>query len=197
MRMDPTRGESAAGFLARADARELAGVIRDYGDERFAAQVARALVARRDAGRPVATTRELAEVVAGAVKTREPGQDPATRTFQALRIFVNAELDELERGLEAALELLAPGGRLVVISFHSLEDRRVKAFIVRESRPAFDRRAPFAEPPAPRLHALARVRAGADEVRGNPRARSAVMRVAERTSAAPAPRAAGASGRHP
>jgi 16S rRNA (cytosine1402-N4)-methyltransferase len=195
MRMDPTRGESAAAFLARADARELAGVIRDYGEERFAMQVARALVARRDARRPVSTTRELADVVAGAVKTREPGQDPATRTFQALRIFVNAELDELERGLEAALELLAPGGRLVVISFHSLEDRRVKAFIVRESRAAFDRRAPFAEPPAPRLRALARVRAGVDEVRVNPRARSAVLRVAERTSAVIAPRAGGASGR--
>jgi 16S rRNA (cytosine1402-N4)-methyltransferase len=197
MRMDPTRGESAAAFLARADARELAGVIRDYGEERFAVQVARALVARRDARGPVASTRELAEVVAGAVRTREPGLDPATRTFQALRIFVNAELDELERGLEAALEALAPGGRLVVISFHSLEDRRVKAFIVRESRATFDRRAPFAEPPAPRLRAMARVRASVDEVRANPRARSAVMRVAERTSAAIAPRAGAADGRRP
>jgi len=185
MRMDPTRGESAAQFLARADARAITGVIRDYGEERFAAQVARALVARREAGRPVGTTRELAEVVASAVRTREPGQDPSTRTFQALRIFVNAELDELERGLEAALELLAPGGRLVVISFHSLEDRRVKAFIVRESRAAVDRRAPFAPAAPPRLKAIARVRAGDAEIRANPRARSAVMRVAERTDAPP------------
>jgi len=183
MRMDPTRGESAAAFLERADAQSIAGVIRDYGEERFAAPVARALGARRDAGRPVRTTRELAEVVAGAVKTREQGQDPATRTFQALRIFVNAELDELESGLEAALELLAQGGRLVVISFHSLEDRRVKTFIVRESRAEFDRRAPFAPAPTPRLKAIARVRAGDAEVRANPRARSAVMRVAERTDA--------------
>jgi len=183
MRMDPTRGESAEAFLARADARSIAGVIRDHGEERFAAQVARALVARREEGRPVRTTRELAEVVARAVKTREAGQDPATRTFQALRIFVNAELDELERGLEAALDVLAPGGRLVVISFHSLEDRRVKAFIVRESRAPFDRRAPFAPTPAPRLKSIARVRAAEAEVRANPRARSAVMRVAERTDA--------------
>ena len=183
MRMDPTRGESAADFLGRADARAIAEVIRDYGEERFAAQVAKALVARRESGRAVRTTGELAEVVAGAVKTREPGQDPATRTFQALRIVVNSELDELEQGLNAALALLAPGGRLVVISFHSLEDRRVKTFIARESRAEVDRRAPFAPPPAPRLRALGRVRPDEVEVRANPRARSAVMRVAERTDA--------------
>ena len=138
MRMDPTRGESAADFLERADERHIAEVIRDYGEERFAVQVAKALVARRQSGNPVRTTRQLSDVVAGAVKTREPGQDPATRTFQALRIFVNAELEELEQGLSAALEMLAPGGRLVVISFHSLEDRIVKTFIVRESRSAID-----------------------------------------------------------
>ncbi|MDQ6680859.1 MAG: 16S rRNA (cytosine(1402)-N(4))-methyltransferase RsmH, partial [Pseudomonadota bacterium] len=126
MRMDPTRGESAAEFLQRADERHIAEVIRDYGEERFALQVAKALVARREGGNPVRTTRQLSEVVAGAVKTREPGQNPATRTFQALRIFVNAELEELEQGLNAALEMLSPGGRLVVISFHSLEDRIVK-----------------------------------------------------------------------
>jgi 16S rRNA (cytosine1402-N4)-methyltransferase len=183
MRMDPTRGESAAEFLQRADERSIAEVIRDYGEERFALQVAKALVARRESGHPVRTTRELSEVVAGAVRTREPGQDPATRTFQALRIFVNAELEELEIGLSTALELLAPGGRLVVISFHSLEDRRVKTFIVRESRAVFDRRAPFAPAPAPRLRSIARVRADEAEVRANPRARSAVMRVAERTDA--------------
>ena len=184
MRMDPTRGESAADFLARADERHIAEVIRDYGEERFAVQVAKALVARRQSGQPVRTTRELADVVARAVKTREPGQDPATRTFQALRIFVNAELEELEQGLSAALQLLLPGGRLVVISFHSLEDRIVKTFIARESRSEVDRRAPFAPPRALRLKALGRVRPGAAEVAANPRARSAVMRVAERTEAA-------------
>ncbi|MGL4317001.1 MAG: 16S rRNA (cytosine(1402)-N(4))-methyltransferase RsmH, partial [Pseudomonas sp.] len=117
MRMDTTRGETAADFLARADERQLAQVIRDYGEERFAVQVAKALVARRQGGAAVRTTGELAQVVAGAVKTREAGQNPATRTFQALRIHVNAELEELEQGLSAALELLAPLGRLVVISF--------------------------------------------------------------------------------
>ena len=186
MRMDTTRGESAADFLARADERHIAEVIRDYGEERFAVQVAKALVARRESGSPVRTTRELSEVVAGAVKTREPGQNPATRTFQALRIFVNAELEELEQGLNAALELLAPGGRLVVISFHSLEDRIVKTFIARESKPVFDRRAPFAPEVPMRLKALGRVKPGETELRANPRARSAVMRVAERTDA-PAP----------
>ena len=194
MRMDTTRGESAADFLARADERHIAEVIRDYGEERFAVQVAKALVARRESGRPVRTTRELSEVVAGAVKTREPGQNPATRTFQALRIFVNAELEELEQGLSAALALLAPGGRLVVISFHSLEDRIVKTFIARESKAVYDRRAPFA-PEAPTcLKALGRVKPGAAELEANPRARSAVMRVAERTEA-PVPAGAPAGGR--
>ena len=183
MRMDPTRGESAAEFLGRADERHIAEVIRDYGEERFAVQVAKALVARRESGHAVRTTRQLSEVVAGAVKTREPGQNPATRTFQALRIFVNAELEELEQGLNAALALLAPGGRLVVISFHSLEDRIVKTFIVRESRSVFDRRAPFAAEAPHRLKALARVKPSAAEIDANPRARSAIMRVAERTEA--------------
>ena len=186
MRMDTTRGESAADFLARAEERQIAEVIRDYGEERFAVQVAKALVARRESGSPVRTTGQLSEVVAGAVKTREPGQNPATRTFQALRIFVNAELEELEQGLNAALELLAPGGRLVVISFHSLEDRIVKTFIARESKAVFDRRAPFAPEVPMRLKALGRVKPGETELRANPRARSAVMRVAERTEA-PAP----------
>ena len=181
MRMDTTRGESAADFLARADERQLTEVIRDYGEERFALQVAKALVARRESGNPVRTTGELSDVVARAVKTREAGQNPATRTFQALRIFVNAELEELEQGLNASLELLRPGGRLVVISFHSLEDRIVKTFIARESKHVFDRRAPFAEPKAMRLHSIARVKPSDDEVRANPRSRSAVMRVAERT----------------
>ena len=184
MRMDNSRGETAAQFLARAEERQLAQVIRDYGEERFAGPVAKALVARRESGRPVRSTYELAEVVAGAVKTREPGQNPATRTFQALRIYINAELEELEQGLSAALELLKPAGRLVVISFHSLEDRIVKQFIARESKAAFDRRAPFAEPPDMRLQALGRLRAGAAEVAANPRARSAVLRVAARREAA-------------
>jgi 16S rRNA (cytosine1402-N4)-methyltransferase len=181
MRMDTTRGESAAEFLARADERHIAEVIRDYGEERFALQVAKALVARRESGRAVRTTGELADLVAGAVRTREAGQNPATRTFQALRIFVNAELEELEQALKAALALLAPGGRLVVISFHSLEDRIVKTFIAHESKSEFDRRAPFAAPRPQRLRALGRVKPGPTEAATNPRARSAVMRVAERT----------------
>ena len=181
MRMDTTRGETAAEFLARADERLIAQVIRDYGEERFALQISKAVVARRASGHPLRTTAELAELVAGAVKTREPGQNPATRTFQALRIFVNAELAELEQGLNAALSLLAPGGHLAVIAFHSLEDRIVKTFIARESRAEVDRRAPFAPPSRPlRLRALGRIKPGDDEVNRNPRARSAVLRVAER-----------------
>ena len=181
MRMDTTRGETAADFLARADERLIAQVIKDYGEERFAVQIAKALVARRAGGAGVRTTGELAALVAGAVKTREPGQNPATRTFQALRIFINGELEALEQGLTAALELLAPEGRLAVISFHSLEDRIVKQFIARESRDVVDRRAPFAPPKPLRLQALGRIRAGEGELRANPRARSAVLRVAERT----------------
>jgi 16S rRNA (cytosine1402-N4)-methyltransferase len=158
-------------------------VVRDYGEERFAGPIAKALVARRAGGRPVRTTAELAELVAGAVKTREAGQNPATRTFQALRILVNAELEELEQGLAAALALLQPGGHLAVISFHSLEDRIVKTFIARESKAEVDRRAPFAPPTRPlRLKALGRIRASDAEVAANPRARSAVLRVAERTT---------------
>ena len=130
------------------------------------------------------TTGELSALVARAVKTREPGQDPATRTFQALRIHVNAELEALEQGLSAALKLLAPHGRLVVISFHSLEDRIVKTFIARESRDVVDRRAPFAPPRPMRLRALGRVSPGRARCAANPRARSAIMRVAERTEVA-------------
>jgi len=181
MRMNTSRGETAADFLARADERQIAEVIRDYGEERFAVAIAKALVARREGGRPVGRTVELAEVVARAVKTREAGQDPSTRTFQALRIFINAELEDLQLGLSAAMDLLIPKGRLVVISFHSLEDRIVKRFIARESRSEPDRRAPFAPAAPTRLRAVARVRPTATEVQANPRARSAVMRVAERT----------------
>jgi 16S rRNA (cytosine1402-N4)-methyltransferase len=181
MRMDTTRGETAADFLARADERHIAEVIRDYGEERFAVSIAKALVAQRESGAPVRTTRELSAVVARSVKTREANQDPATRTFQALRIFVNAELEELEQVLNASLDLLEEGGRLAVISFHSLEDRIVKTFIARESKAEIDRRAPF-EPPAKalRLHALGRIKPGPTEVLQNGRARSAILRVAER-----------------
>ena len=183
MRMDPTRGQSAAEWLATADAGQIAEVIREYGEERFAVPIAKAVVSRRQERGPVSTTRELAELVARAVKTREPGQDPATRTFQALRIFVNAELEELQAALGASLDILQPGGRLVVISFHSLEDRIVKRFIAQHSREEVDRRAPFAPPRPLKLKALGRVKPSAGEVAANPRARSAVMRVAERTAA--------------
>jgi 16S rRNA (cytosine1402-N4)-methyltransferase len=186
MRMDPTEGESAAEFLARASEREIGEVIGDYGEERFAKQIARAVVAARARG-PLRTTRELAAIVAAAVRTREPHQDPATRTFQALRIHVNQELEELSLVLADSVELLATGGRLVVISFHSLEDRIVKRFIREQSRPgAIPDRLPLraAEMPPARLVAVGKpVRASAQEVAMNPRARSAVLRVAERTPA--------------
>ena len=182
MRMDPTRGESAADFLARADSSAIAEVIRNHGEERFAVQIAKALVARREGGSPVRTTAELSQLVARAVRTREAGQDPATRTFQALRIFVNAELEALEQVLTASLGLLKPQGRLAVIAFHSLEDRIVKTFIARESRSEFDRRAPFATPRPVRLNAIARIKPSAAEIAANPRSRSAILRVAERTA---------------
>jgi len=181
MRMDTTRGQSVAEWLASAEVGQIAEVIREYGEERFAGPIAKAIVARRQERGPVASTAELADLVAGAVKTREPGQNPATRTFQALRIFINAELEELRQALEASLALLQPGGRLVVISFHSLEDRIVKQFIAQHSKEVYDRRAPFAAPQPMRLRALDRIKPGAAEVVANPRARSAVMRVAERT----------------
>lgn len=181
MRMDPTRGESVADWLAEASVAQMTEVIRDYGEERFAGQIAKAIDKRRLERGPLRTTAELAELVASAVKTREPGKDPATRTFQALRIFINAELDELQQALQASLQVLRPGGRLVVISFHSLEDRIVKQFIAEHAKETYDRRAPFAPPKPMRLQALARTKPSAAEVATNPRARSAVMRVAERT----------------
>ena len=181
MRMDTTRGQSVAQWLATAETREIAEVIRDYGEERFAGQIAKAIVARRQERGPVSTTGELAQLVADTVKTREPGQNPATRTFQALRIFINAELEELQEALEASLDVLQPGGRLVVISFHSLEDRIVKQFIAQHSREVYDRRAPFAVAPPMKLRALDRIKPSAAEVAANPRARSAIMRVAVRT----------------
>ncbi len=188
MRMDPTRGESAADWLARATLQELTEVIRDYGEERFAFQIAKALVARRaesDRLGPLDSTGELAQIVANAVKTREKGKDPATRTFQAIRIHVNQELAELQVVLEAALSLLEQGGRLVVISFHSLEDRIVKRFMqANATAPAIDRRLPIraVDLPSPPLKLLGRVFASDEEVAANPRARSAVMRIAERVT---------------
>ena len=191
MRMDPTRGESAAQFIARADVRELTEVIRDYGEERFAQSIARAIVANR-AVAPVVSTRRLAALVAEAVRTRPRGdrsQDPATRTFQALRIHVNRELAELALTLPRAVRLLAPGGRLAVISFHSLEDRIVKRFLAAASQPwGGDPRlarlaiADAALPPAPLARVGRALRPSAREVAANPRARSATLRVAERTS---------------
>ncbi|WP_322106109.1 16S rRNA (cytosine(1402)-N(4))-methyltransferase RsmH [Paraburkholderia sp. J41] len=188
MRMDPTRGESAADWLARATLQELTEVIRDYGEERFAFQIAKALVARRaesDRLGPLDSTGELAQIVANVVKTREKGKDPATRTFQAIRIHVNQELAELQVVLEAAMSLLEQGGRLVVISFHSLEDRIVKRFMqAHASAPAIDRRLPIraVDLPSPPLKLLGRVFASDEEVAANPRSRSAVMRIAERVT---------------
>ena len=183
MRMDTTRGQSVAQWLAHAEVDTIAEVIREYGEERFAGPIAKAIVARRQARGPLVSTTELAQLVADTVKTRESGQNPATRTFQALRIFINAELEELQQALEASLQVLQPGGRLVVISFHSLEDRIVKQFIARHSRDAYDRRAPFAAPRVMQLKALARIKPSAAEVAGNPRSRSAIMRVAQRMAA--------------
>jgi 16S rRNA (cytosine1402-N4)-methyltransferase len=184
MRMDTTRGQSVAQWLDHAEVNEIAEVIREYGEERFAGSIAKAIVARRQARGPLVSTTELAQLVADTVKTREPGQNPATRTFQAFRIFINAELEELQQALAATLKVLQPGGRLVVISFHSLEDRIVKQFIASHSREVFDRRAPFAAPQVMQFKALGRSRPSAAEVTANPRARSAIMRVAERTGTA-------------
>ena len=183
MRMDTTRGISVAEWLVDAEVDKIAEVIRDYGEERFAGPIAKAIVARREERGPLSTTTELAQLVADTVKTREKGQNPATRTFQALRIFINAELEELQQALEASLQVLAPGGRLVVISFHSLEDRIVKQFIAKHSRDEYDRRAPFAAPKVMQFKALDRVKPSAAEVAANPRSRSAIMRVAQRLGA--------------
>ncbi|HKZ74503.1 MAG TPA: 16S rRNA (cytosine(1402)-N(4))-methyltransferase RsmH [Steroidobacteraceae bacterium] len=183
MRMDPTRGEPASAWLARASLDEIREVIATLGEERFAGRVASAIVEARRR-QPITRTSELAAIASRAVRTREPGKHPATRTFQAVRMFVNDELGELERGLAAALEVLAPGGRLAVISFHSLEDRIVKRFMQRESHVAPElARLPAIPPEAmPRLRLIGRkARPGALERAANPRARSALLRVAERT----------------
>mgnify|MGYP000656177478 CR=1 FL=1 len=180
MRMDTTRGQSVSEWLAEAEVQHIAEVIREYGEERFALQIAKAIDARRQERGVPTSTSELAQLVADTVKTREPGKDPATRTFQAFRIFINAELEELQQALNASLQVLRPGGRLAVISFHSLEDRIVKQFITQHSREVYDRRAPFAAPKVMDFKAIDRIKPSAAEVEGNPRSRSAIMRVAER-----------------
>ena len=187
MRMDPTQGESAAQWLARAEEQQIREAIRDYGEERFAKQIAAAIVAARRS-EPLLRTRQLADLVAKAVRTREPGQDPATRTFQALRIHVNRELEEVSLMLPQAAAHLAPGARLALISFHSLEDRIVKRFMQANARPEVPRGLPLreAEMPQPALRLVARAqRASEQETRRNPRARSAILRVAERTAGPP------------
>lgn len=185
MRMDPESGPSAAQWLMQASEKEIGEVIKTYGEERFAKQIARAIVAARSQ-RPVERTRELAEIVAKAIPTREPRQDPATRTFQALRIFINQELEELEMTLPRCVACLKPGGRLVIISFHSLEDRIVKRFMGRLAKPEVPKGLPLRDSEMPRgeLRLIGKpVRPGEHEVQNNPRARSAIMRVAERLAA--------------
>ena len=185
MRMDPGHGETAAEWLAQASEQEIGEVIRRHGEERFAKQIARAIVAARSIG-PVDRTRQLAQIVAKAVPTREPHQDPATRTFQALRIHINQELEELEIALPQCLEMLNEAGRLVVISFHSLADRIVKLYMRTQAQPgALPARLPVraAELPKPRMKLVGKpIYPSEDEVAANPRARSAVMRVAERVA---------------
>ena len=182
MRMDTTRGMSAAEWVATAEQNHLEKVIRNYGEERFAFQIAKAIVARR-AVEPISSTRQLAAIVANTVKGREKGKDPATRTFQAIRIFINQELEDLETGLTAAYSVLAPGARMSVISFHSLEDRMVKQFLASKANVEQpDRRLPIraVDLPQPLMKLIAKIKPSEAEVTGNPRSRSAVLRVAER-----------------
>ena len=184
MRMDPDAGESAAQWLARADEREIADVLWTYGEERMSRRIARAIVARRGE-QPLERTAQLAELIASVLPRGGARIHPATRSFQAIRIFINRELADLETGLDAALARLKPGGRLTVISFHSLEDRIAKQFIARHAKaPPADRRMPVAIAFTPVLRALGGARkADAAEIEGNPRARSAVLRVAEKLPA--------------
>ena len=185
MRMDNEAGQSAAQWLAKAGEREIGDVLRELGEERFARRIARAIVAARTV-EPIERTGQLATIVAAAVPTREPGKHPATRAFQAIRIHVNRELEQLQSALPQAVRLLAPGGRLCVISFHSLEDRIAKRFIRREEQgdPVY---AGLPQVPAharPRLKRVGgAIVAGEAEVASNPRARSAVLRIAERLAA--------------
>ena len=182
MRMDTTRGISAREWLASAAVEEITQVIKTFGEERFATSIARAIVKQREEGHPVQTTKALADLIASVVKTREPGQDPATRTFQAIRIFINQELTDLEKGLAAALKVLKAGGRLVVISFHSLEDRIVKQFMQAHAQVNIPRELPIRAKDLPQgdLEIIARIKPSDSEINENPRARSAVMRVAQK-----------------
>lgn len=188
MRMDQTKGQTVAELLTEISEKQLGEVVREYGEERFAKQIARAVIKKREDGQPITTTGQLAEVVAGAIPKIEPGQNPATRTFQALRIFINQELEELSLVLPDCLTHLAVGGRLAVISFHSLEDRMVKRFIQAEqNRDTLPANFPIKaqDLPQPRMLAIGKaVKPSEQEVTQNPRARSAVMRVAERTAVA-------------
>jgi 16S rRNA (cytosine1402-N4)-methyltransferase len=179
MRMDTTRGQSAAEWLAVAEQKDIARVIKEYGEERFALQIAKAIVARREQGDSLTRTGELASLVASVVRTREAGQDPATRTFQAIRIYINQELADLEGGLRAAFQCLKPGGLLAVISFHSLEDRIVKQYMQGLSKVSVPRGLPLTENqmPKPQAELLGRIKPSEQEVKENPRARSAILRV--------------------
>lgn len=183
MRMDSSRGQTAAEWLAVADEGELTEVIRDYGEERFARQVARAIVAARQAC-AISTTKQLADIVGQAVHTREPGKNPATRTFQAIRIHINRELEELENVLPQCVDVLKTGGRLSVISFHSLEDRMVKQFMRDMAQgDKLPKNVPIraADIPQGKLKLVGKpIYASEQELAANPRARSAVLRVAER-----------------
>ena len=188
MRMDNSKGETAADWLARAPEREIGEVLWHYGQERFAKQIAKAIVARRTAGDSPTTTGALQAIVASEVRTREGGQDPATRSFQAIRIHINAELEELQTALIQAIDLLEPGGRLAVISFHSLEDSIVKRVFADQSGRAAENTDPRARDLPPtglekpvRIRLIGKVKPSAAEIEANPRARSAIMRVAERT----------------
>ena len=179
MRMDTTRGQSAAEWLAVAEQKDIARVIKEYGEERFALQIAKAIVARREQGDSLTRTGELASLVASVVRTREAGQDPATRTFQAIRIYINQELADLEGGLRAAFQCLKPGGILAVISFHSLEDRIVKQYMQGLSKVSVPRGLPLTENqmPKPQAELLGRIKPSEQEIHENPRARSAILRV--------------------
>ena len=182
MRMDRSEGETAAQWLARVEESELKGVIKRYGEERFAGQIAKAIIVARAEGE-LRTTAQLARIVGAAVRTREPGQDPATRTFQALRIHLNQELEELSLALPQAVEALRAGGRLAVISFHSLEDRIVKNFMRDLAQPKVPERLPLrdAQLPKPTLELIGKAqKPSAAEIAENPRARSAILRVAEK-----------------
>ena len=182
MRMNIKQGMTAAEWLEQAPQEEITHVIKTYGEERFAFQIAKAIVAKREEGLSPKTTTQLAGLVASVVRTREVGQDPATRTFQAIRIFINRELEDLELGLKSALNLLKPGARLAVISFHSLEDRIVKQFMQAHATVEIPRGLPVREKDMPQsaLEIIGRVKPSETEILENPRARSAIMRIAQK-----------------